>query len=275
MQVFGYARVLCFALLITGCVAAEPVPLSIRGTLATVEVRLNGKGPFRMLIDTGATACSFSAEAAKAIGATPQFRVVDLTPGNSRVASATDSVQVELGNHVETRVQFSWQESVLGSVMGLQTDGVLGQSFLSRFDYTLDYRAKRILLDEEKPAQGKQTVRVAFERADGRMIVKAANREDGAIRLVLDSAASHLSLWRSNTRVTPNSLAQALTYAGRRSVAMARMSYLAIGGDVIRGLDVLIPEETVTGGGEDGLLPASLFRSVYVSNSKSYVEFTR
>ena len=275
MQVFGYARVLACALLIPGFVAAAPVPLSIRNTLATVEVRLNGKGPFRMLIDTGATACSFSAEAARAIGAKPQFRVMDFTPGHSSVASATDSVQVELGNHVETGVQFYWQESELASVTGLQTDGVLGQSFLSRFDYTLDYRAKRILLDEENPAQGKQTVRVAFERADGRMIVKAANREDGPIRLVLDSGASHLSLWHSNTRVTPHSLAQALTYAGRRSVAMARMSYLAIGGHVIRGLDVMIPEESVTGGGEDGLLPVALFRSVYVSNSKSYVEFTR
>ena len=275
MRILRYAQILSAALLIPGFLAAEPVPISVHGSLATVEVRLNGKGPFRMLIDTGATACSFSAEVASAIGATPEFRVVDLTPGGSRIAAATKSVQVALGSHIASGVHFSWRESLPGRETGMRTDGVLGQSFLSRFDYLLDFRAKQMLLDEDNPMQGKQSVRVAFERAEGRMILKAANREDGAIRLVLDSGASNLSLWHSNTPVSPNSLAQALTYAGRKSVSLARMSYLAIGDHVIHGVDVLIPEDVVTGAGEDGLLPASLFRSVYVSNSKSYVQLTR
>lgn len=275
MPLVFLALVLSLGFFIDGAAAAEPLPLQIRGNVVTADVMLNGKGPFRMLIDTGASSCSFSAEVARAIGAKPEFRVIDLTPGSSRLALATGSIEVALGEQVESGVQFYWQESLLAKELGIRVAGVIGQSFLSRFDYTLDYWGKRLFIGERAPRRGKPGVRVAFELDEGRMIIPASNREDGRLRLVLDSGASNLSLWHSNVRPEPGFGGDALTYAGRKGVALGRMNYLALGGHIIPNMDVLIPEDPVRGGVEDGLLPAALFRSVYVSNSQSFVELTR
>ena len=38
----------------------QVVPIAVRGPVAVVSVRLNGQGPFRMIIDTGASSCSIA-----------------------------------------------------------------------------------------------------------------------------------------------------------------------------------------------------------------------
>ena len=257
---------------------AQAHPLAVKGPLAIAEVMLNGKGPFRMVIDTGASSCSFTSAVAKVIGAKPEFRVVNITPGNSTISPATGAIEVAMGNRVESGVQFYWQDSYLSKELGLDVVGVLGQSFLSRFDYTLDYQARQIVIGEPAPSRRKPGMRLAFERAEGRMIVRASNREDGQLRLVLDSGASNLSLWHSSIR-RGHEVGTAVTYAGRQTVALGKMAYLELGEKLIANIDVVIPgqESAVTreDNGEDGLLPAALFRSVYVSNSQSFVELTR
>ena len=50
--------------------------LTIVNGFAFVDVSIGGKGPFRMMIDTGATSCSLSPESAKAAGLVMDYRVV-------------------------------------------------------------------------------------------------------------------------------------------------------------------------------------------------------
>ena len=59
---------------------------------------------------------------------------------------------------------------------------------------------------------------------------------------------------------------------GRRAVNLIRMPLLMVGDQVLQRLDVVVLPSPDEEREEDGLLPAGLFRSIYVSNSETYVK---
>jgi hypothetical protein len=80
---------------------------------------------------------------------------------------------------------------MIGDVSQAGVDGVLGQSWLVRHDYLLDYRNRRIALDIPAAGSG---VRVPIRSPDGRPVVAASI--DGRVReLVVDSGASAVVLY--------------------------------------------------------------------------------
>jgi len=128
-----------------------------------VRVRINGKGPFNFLVDSGAPALFVSTEAAKKVG---------LNPGQDRFWTPIDQLDLEGGarlDHVKARVEDPFQlvgMNALG-LPGATIDGILGFTILARFQLEidptqdrmtwtrLDYVPRDLPVPEHKPGEQK------------------------------------------------------------------------------------------------------------------------
>ncbi|MGE3822117.1 MAG: PDZ domain-containing protein [Isosphaeraceae bacterium] len=105
-----------------------------------VRVRINGKGPFNFLVDTGAPALYVSTDTARKIG---------LTPAQDDFWTPVDRLDFEGGaslRDVKARVEDPFQlvgMNALG-LPGASIDGILGFTMLARFKITLDPTSDRM-----------------------------------------------------------------------------------------------------------------------------------
>ncbi len=269
MQLHGLSLLLLAPLALPG----QVVPIAMHGPLTVVNVQLNGQGPFRMIIDTGASSCSMTPRVAGLLRLSAEYPVLNATPNGKHLTQGTRSVEVELGTQVARNVAFLWQESRSLTEAGVEVDGVLGQSLLSRFDYLLDYKSQQLVLDSpERQSAGAPGKQIKFARVAGRMLLNAMNPAEGSMRLVLDSAASNVFLWRGGDSQVRGMTASLIAMNGRRPVSLIHMPLLVVGDQALQRLDAVVAPSPDEGREEDGLLPAGLFRSVYVSNSGTYVK---
>jgi hypothetical protein len=99
-----------------------------------VRVRINGKGPFNFLVDSGAPALFVSTESAEKVG---------LNPGHDRFWTPIDRLDLEGGarlEHIKARVEDPFQlvgMNALG-LPGATIDGILGFTILARFHLEID-----------------------------------------------------------------------------------------------------------------------------------------
>jgi hypothetical protein len=241
------------------------------GPLLFVEVRLNGQGPFRMMVDTGTTSCSIMPRVVQQLGLAAQYRVHFVTPAGEKVLPGSRSVEVRLGSTVVKDVEFIWQDGSGFENARLDADGVIGQNLLSRFDYLLDYKHREIIIDSAEPHGGQP---LKFTLVAGRMVVPASTDRPN-LRLVLASAASNVFLWRSAGERVVGPMEDFIAMNGRKGVVVRSLPRLTVGDQTIERIEagtvtVEDPEKQ-----EDGLLPSSLFRSVFVSNSEQFVKLRR
>jgi hypothetical protein len=264
---------LSLLLLVPLALPGQVVPVTVRGPLTMVSVQLNGQGPFRMIIDTGASSCSIAPRVASLLRLNAEYRVLNVTPNGKQLTPGIRSVEVELGTRVAKNVAFLWQEPRGLTEAGVEVDGVLGQSLLSRFDYLLDYKSRQLVLDSpERQSAGTPGKQIKFARVAGRMLLTAMNPAEGYMRLILDSAASNVFLWRGGDYQVRGMTASLIAMNGRRAVNLIRIPLLTVGDQMLQRLDVVVAQSPDEGREEDGLLPAGLFRSIYVINSETYVK---
>jgi len=100
-----------------------------------VQARVDGQGPFWLVLDTGSQATFVSSEIAARLRLSGYHQAVVTAIGGSRVAG-TDTVRnVEVGT--------AWMSAlpvlIGASNGGSSVDGVLGDSFLRTFRVTIDY----------------------------------------------------------------------------------------------------------------------------------------
>ena len=87
--------------------SAQTVPLRLFGTVITVEGRVNGKGPFYFVVDTGAESCSLLPRVWEEAGVRAGYRVelVSSAGGSELVAASRNLRRVSpqhLGELIET-----------------------------------------------------------------------------------------------------------------------------------------------------------------------------
>lgn len=250
--------------------AISPTSLEIRGGYPILkDVFVNGKGPYRMLLDTGMQTTSLRPSVAASAGIRPTFSVElqnalgsTMTPGGT--ASSMESGKLAL-DEVEVLIAEPPQVAAIGPL-----DGVLGQSFLARANYWLDYAAKRLIWDPhgdlERCLEGE---RLTLSMVDGRPALEANFPGTAAQgkRLVLDTGASHVILygWPEGK----SGVAAVRTTNGAGTARLARIEALSVGGLSWRGLSAGVLE--TNGSSADGLLPGRLLKSFYVSNRRRYV----
>ncbi len=223
-------------------------------------VFVNGHGPYRFLVDTATTMNHMEPGLARSIGLEATFRTRLSSSVGDVEALGSEGIEIVVGEARAGGQQFLFagMEVVHELAGGIQ--GILGQSFLSRFDYFLDLKRKRFEF-------GKQTVtgnRSPFRVHEGRNVISTSLGE-----LVLDSGTATLVLFGVNPDGANESLIK--TLAGSRAVGMVYSKLIVEGRQIWRGNAVAIPDRFEPG--VAGLMPLSLFRTIYVCNSEGFVVF--
>ncbi|MGC9970483.1 MAG: retropepsin-like aspartic protease [Bryobacteraceae bacterium] len=248
-----------FLMLSTGLMAQTPVVLKaarVGHVLVLKDVFLNGTGPFRMMIDTGNSSSLIRPGTARRLGVRPAYAVNQVTVAGVRRLPVAVLDQVTTGAMTERAV-----EAMIGDVRFEGVDGVLGQSWLVRHDYLLDYRNCRVVIDAAPPEGG---LSMALHSTDGRPLVNA--QVDGRhLELALDSGTPVVVLSECAGRAPQ----QATLLTNGASIRATEVSTkIALPGDRERHMRAMCVNSLQPA---PGLLPASAFSEVFVSNRDGLV----
>lgn len=257
-------QILICSLIIGVSPLACGVKLQVRDGRPIVDgVYVNGHGPYRFLLDTGANVNLIEAGLARKIGMNATFQVALASVARNTQTLASDGNEVVLDSVKAGRQEFlfSGLEAIRETSPDIQ--GVLGQWFLFQFDYLLDLHGKRLQFGK----QDRNGVRTPFEIINARPVISTSLGD-----LALDSGAGQLVLYGVKPDVGTGLKGELRTLAGSQQIGMVSSKPLAINGRKIRSGDaVAIPTRPEPG--VDGLLPLGLFRTIYVCNSEGYVVF--
>lgn len=220
------------------------------------EVYLNGIGPFTMLLDTGAQSSALTPAVAARVGMKPAFRVEQVTASGSKLALG-GYITIQAGEFFECQV-----ETIISDLSAVrqvvEVDGVLGQSWLQRHSYEIDFVRQEFRLDRP-PSKGN---RVPIEFVDSRPAIRA--EIDGSERiLVLDSGCPGLVLFGTGKGSGSILLS---TNTGSAQVAQKRSRLLIQGASARTVQAITVPQ----GDPSAGLLGFRMFRSVYVNPEQRY-----
>jgi hypothetical protein len=269
------SRLLLLALMISTVQAATP--LTVIDGYAFVRVTVNGQ-PFRMLLDTGHSSCALAPEAAQRAGLAYNHRVVVDTKAGSRTVPAASA-------HIAVADQIFDAEILAQSIEGVRkvdpkADGVLGQSFLDRLPYLIDYRNKRLLLGAEADERAATLgAPISAEQVEGRLVLPVILTDGGhPWRLALDSGSRHLLVECGSgcPRLAEHiGVGRILTNFGECHAEQGYLRRAQVGDITIARPEVLLIESVAQPGREDGLLPTRILSAVYVDAGHKQVRLAR
>jgi hypothetical protein len=223
-------------------------------------VFVNGHGPYRFLLDTATTLNHIEAGLARSIGLTASFRT-ELTSSVGRtIVTGGEGIEVRLEDAVAGDQKFLFAGLNVVHQLASGIHGILGQEFLARFDYRLDLRGKQL----EFGSQERHGHRAPFRLTSGRPTVTTSLGD-----LVLDSGAASVILFGVRAEGSAGGFIR--TLAGSQMVGMVYRRLAIEGRRVWSGDAVALDGQTEPG--VAGLMPLSLFRSVYFCNSSGYAVF--
>ena len=241
-----------------------------------VPVRVNGSGPFPFLLDTGAADSVISNALAERLA----LRFVAKTA----VLTTTGREWRPVVEILETTIECARSGRLLPSVVpSAQLDdiargieGIVGQDFLFAFNYTLDYRNKRLTWNGDAPQP--VGVRLPLVAQGGRYLVRVGgSRTHAPLLLVPDSGTSGFVAYERNGRTTlalnPSAAITAVqSLAGENRVRTMILRELRLGTITLRDHTVaIIPRDSDDIDEGDGLLPLHLFASVSFNAREGYL----
>jgi predicted aspartyl protease len=131
--------------------ATKPVPFRLAKPdkpLILLETTVNGKGPYRFVLDTGASLTMISTELAK--------KIEVHRDESQKAVGAGGSIEVHFGTVKALAIGETRIESLKVGIMDLSgiskaidtdIDGIVGYNFLSRFRVAIDYPKQAVSFD--------------------------------------------------------------------------------------------------------------------------------
>jgi Aspartyl protease len=251
--------------------------------LIVVPVTINGCGPYDFVLDTGSNNTMLDQKLADELALPRGDDTTSLGVMGSTTLSAVSADSLSIASAtVPGKNLFLFAST---NLQGLppKVRGLLGEDFLRNFDVLIDYRHQVIELEsglgtlaetltgEHLPVQlsgtwqGKPTFR--------RLIVTGHIEELGnnSMSLLLDSGADNLNLFRES--LGANSNRQQLVETGIKSWGLTTMETrtvrrLSLGQG---GVDNITVIASARHSDTDGLIPTSLFRSIFISHLGKFV----
>ena len=168
-------------MLVCGAPASEmhEIPFELLKTgHMVIEAKINEKGPYRFIFDTGAPASIVSSRVGKIAEINPASKVSISIFGNGGQV-AIKSVQV--GSSTSSNMQAILMDhptiAVISKYFG-QIDGILGYTFFSKYALRIDYKLKKIYLKETdyipEDVIGKMVRSILKQKQEPRILVAAA-----------------------------------------------------------------------------------------------------
>ncbi len=244
----------------------------------TTEVTINGAGPFRLLVDTGASSTSQDPEAAKAAGLKPLYSVHLTTLTGEALVPAAIAQSVRAGKTTAGDVEILIHSTSAIHTVEPGVQGVLGQSFLSRIPWMMDYTKGRFVTGELAVASSERLSAVQFSRTGDSRIILPLRIGGAAFRVALDSGASHLVLHcgaRCPLVSNPDSTRQVLTSLGAARATVGNAHDVSAGALTRKQAVAVLIEAGHPEAQVDGVLPAAWFRRVFADNSAGALKVGR
>jgi hypothetical protein len=232
----------------------------INGRPVVDMVYVNGHGPFRFLVDTGANVNLIAGSLARKIGMEMTFKTDFASVTRQSVAPGSTGNEISLDSARAFGQEFLLTDFDASQDALADIQGLLGQAFLSRFDYVLDLKRRQLTFG----AQNWNGTRSRFRMINGRPSVSTSLGE-----LVLDSGAPALVVTGVKADIASGRTAEMRTAAGSDQVALCTRRLVIEGRKIWQGDAVVIPHRLEPG--VDGLLPLRFFKTVYVSNSGGFL----
>lgn len=221
----------------------SPVPLRIDPHGAIVlDVVVNGEGPYRFMLDTGTSRSIVSSTLARELRAPVVAKSDVVTNGGTETRLVVSLESLSVAAARVGRVLAPVLPDAALAEIGPDVRGVLGQDFLSEFNYTLDYRRGRLTWDGPLACGGPDAVPLVA--AEGRFVMAVEGERGAPLRLVPDSGTD----------------APILFHAAPPREAASTLPLLRIG--AVRLTDVAAYNVQRTDPNADGLLPLHRFAAV-------------
>jgi hypothetical protein len=246
--------------------------------LIVVDASVNGAGPFEFLVDTGTTRTVIDPELARQLQA-PVIGEVSLT-GILRVRK-DELVRLEdvsLGSASSSGLGVVVDKLARQKTLAPGIRGVLGEDFLSRFDFLIDYKQHRLRFGGPIPTgercrfetngqhQGSPTI--------NRLLILTEFTDAGGTKVLLqlDTGARFPELFPAghDSLSSPRWGGTMAISDGADEVILESNASIKIGSTVVRGLDVVQSRRSLTFDAA-GLLPAAIFHTVYISHAGGFV----
>jgi hypothetical protein len=230
-----------------------------------VHVTLNGRGPFRFLLDTGSTHSVVSEAVAARIGAPVVARTVvgSVLGSRERLVVRIDRLEcgaLDVANLLPSVADMDEVDHTR------RLDGVIGQDALAGLRYTMDF-GRRLVRWWPDPATIGPGAAFPLQASGGRFLVSLP--QGGAVlRLVPDSGAGLLLLFaQADQELPPMRLlarpAQLATLSARGTIRRGTVLELQVGPTLLRHIPaVVVARPDSVPEGFDGLLPLHLFERV-------------
>jgi len=253
----------------------------VHDTVVVISLTANDQGPFDFVLDTGTNTTIVDSSLAKRLSLAAQDRIqLSTLRGTETVIRSSMRTLAAGAVHAENLEVLVQDLSELRSVDS-HIQGIVGQNFLSHFNYLLDYR--KHALQVELATEIRDTIQgdpVRVEVSDNKMLVASnvQSRGDAKLRLLLDSGANMVTLVRRPSLGLDQARRESwleLTASGQAGLQVAHVRALAVGAQKFNDLVVALPDAQTADAErvEDGVLPTSLFKSLYVNNHEGYVVF--
>jgi hypothetical protein len=271
---------------------ASVTPRFVQRALIVIPVRVNQKGPFDFMVDTGSQVTVVDPSLAQELGLKPQDKVGLVSVASYAQASVTVLETLEAASHAVEKPFVILQD--LGQIQAAdpRIRGVLGENFLAHFDLLIDYAHKFLCLDEtgamRESVRGERIPLVASQHPEKevpfmeRLVISVHLSGAGTrqILLQLDSGSDGLILYAGNV-ANSGLLKQATLQVdnvskAQRAFAVLPPQDMRIGTRTLNQVYFVTPLSVgndVPKQETDGVLPTVLFRRVFISGADNYVVF--
>jgi hypothetical protein len=255
----------------------------------TISVTINHLGPYVFMVDTGSEITLIDPSLAAELHL-ERTGNADIVTGVRHTETGVVSPEViEIGPHV-----FQGHSVAVASLATVQNldrgiQGILGEDLLMDFDLLIDRGKKILCLDPGKNMRGSlRGERVSIVRQgveDGRLAqamlvpVRLSGQKARTMYLRLDSGASNPILYVNPSENEPwvkRARSLCASVAGGDAIVFNPMApqEVHIGNKVLSDVTFAAPvasRKNARFAGEDGLLPTSLFKRVFISYRDEFV----
>lgn len=184
------------------------------GNKLLVETRINGEGPFWLIVDTGAPTTHIDFLCAEKLGLKlSNKRKINVGAGSGRqLQFATGhNVRIEFGGQTLRKSTASVLElHHVAEIVGRRVDGLLGNDFIAQLAFEVDYREQKIRLHTAKTFTApKAAIAIPVDLASNRPAVDLSlgvnGRQVECRKLIVDTGAN-AAFYLSRHVVTRNNL---------------------------------------------------------------------
>jgi predicted aspartyl protease len=269
---------------LTGLCQNLPQKIHVRlvhDVLIVVSVRVNGEGPYDFLLDTGNDTTTVDRSLADKLGLARSGQLELLTVAGRKIVETSEPSTVSLET-AETRLSVLIEDLGVLRHSDPHIQGILGEDFLSKYNYLIDYSKRCLRLESENELRdGLQGQRVPLAPRQNlvhdKMIVNADAHaiHSASLRLEIDSGTNILILMNDASKrleVRMQEIRWEHTLAGNAAVPYGAISVIQLGTVQLHEV-VSVSSTKMNRPACDGLLPASLFRALYVNNRENFIVF--